>query len=115
MGQSIGSVSALRVATAFFFLGVVTISGPVLAQSSEPIKPIPTENKLDPKKVALGERLFNDKRLSKDNSLACAGCHNLAQGGVDGLSKSVGIGGAKGSINAPTVFNSAFNFRQFWD
>jgi cytochrome c peroxidase len=88
---------------------------PAFAQSDEPIKPIPLEIKLDAKKVALGEKLFNDKRLSKDNSVACVSCHGLATGGVDRQQVSVGIGGAKGKINAPTVFNSGFNFRQFWD
>ncbi len=90
-------------------------AGIAFAQSDEPIKPVPTDNKLDAKKVALGERLFNDKRFSKDNSMSCASCHNLAKGGVDGLQTSIGIGGAKGPINAPTVFNSSLNFRQFWD
>ncbi len=90
-------------------------AGVAVAQSDEPLKPLPTELKLDPRKVALGERLFNDKRMSRDNSMSCASCHNLAKGGVDGLQTSVGIGGAKGPINAPTVFNSSLNFRQFWD
>ena len=85
------------------------------AQSDEPLKPIPPAPQLDARKVALGNRLFHDKRLSKDNSLSCAGCHNLSRGGVDGLPSSIGIGGAKGPINAPTVFNSSLNFRQFWD
>ncbi len=86
-----------------------------MAQSGEPIKPIPLEPQLDLRKVALGDRLFHDKRLSKDNSLSCASCHDLSKGGVDGLPSSIGIGGAKGPINAPTVFNSSLNFRQFWD
>jgi len=55
------------------------------------------------------------RRLSRDNSLACASCHDLGRGGVDGLRTSLGIGGAVGPINAPTVFNSSLNFRQFWD
>lgn len=88
---------------------------PAQAQSNEPIQPLPLEMKLDARRVALGDKLFNDKRLSKDNSIACAGCHSLATGGVDRAPVSTGIGGAKGPINAPTVFNSGFNFRQFWD
>jgi cytochrome c peroxidase len=85
------------------------------AQSSEPIKPIPTEVKFDERKAALGEKLFNDKRLSKDNTVACATCHTLNTGGVDRAQVSTGIGGAKGPMNAPTVFNAGFNFRQLWD
>lgn len=85
------------------------------AQSNEPIQPLPLNLQLNPTRVALGEKLFNDKRLSKDNSIACVTCHSLATGGVDRAPVSTGIGGTKGPINAPTVFNSGFNFRQFWD
>lgn len=92
-----------------------SVSDHAKAQSNEPIKPIPLEMKLDAKKVALGDKLFHDKRLSKDNTLACASCHSLSTGGVDRMPSSIGVGGAKGPINAPTVFNSGFNFRQFWD
>lgn len=85
------------------------------AQGEEPIKPIPTDSKLDAKKVNLGEKLFSDKRLSKDNTVACISCHGLHTGGTDRAQVSTGIGGLKGAVNAPTVFNSGFNFRQFWD
>lgn len=37
------------------------------------------------------------------------------RGGVDGRKTSIGVGGAVGPINAPTVFNSVFNVEQFWD
>lgn len=77
-----------------------------------PLRPIPG---LDPGRVALGERLFHDARLSADFSLACANCHNLAQGGVDGRKVSLGIKGALGGINAPTVLNSGYGIAQFWD
>jgi len=83
--------------------------------SSEPISPIPLSIPLDATKVALGERLFHDPRLSKTNTIACANCHVLTLGGTDGKSRSFGINGQQGVINAPTVFNSGLNFRQFWD
>ncbi|MEM9058532.1 MAG: cytochrome c peroxidase [Pseudomonadota bacterium] len=70
---------------------------------------------LDPARVALGARLFHDPRLSVDNSLACAGCHDIAAGGDDGLQFSKGIDGKQGNINAPTVLNAALGFRQFWN
>jgi cytochrome c peroxidase len=95
-----------------FGLGAVLLTA---AKAEEPIKPIPLELRLDAAKVALGDQLFHDTRLSKNNSLSCASCHALDRGGVDGLETSRGINGAKGPINAPTVFNSGFNFRQFWD
>jgi cytochrome c peroxidase len=86
-----------------------------IAETVEPISPIPESILLDPGKVSLGGRLFDDPRLSGDNSVACATCHVLGKGGMDGLKRSIGIRGQTGEINAPTVFNSAFNFKQFWN
>lgn len=85
------------------------------AATGEPLLPLPQTIALDFRKVSLGNLLFHDKRLSHDDSLACAGCHALDRGGVDGLPRSLGIGGQSGEINAPTVLNSGFNFKQFWD
>jgi cytochrome c peroxidase len=70
---------------------------------------------LDPARVELGRALFHDLRLSRGNQVSCASCHPIDQGGADGRRVSVGVDGAEGSVNAPTVLNSAFNFRQFWD
>lgn len=83
--------------------------------SHEPIKPIPIDVKLDTRKVALGRKLFHDPLLSGDNTVSCASCHALDTGGVDRRKFSKGINGAVGDINAPTVFNTTFNFKQFWD
>ncbi len=80
-----------------------------------PIKPLPEGMALDARKVTLGERLFHEKRLSSDGTISCASCHDLSQGGDDGRRVSVGVGGAEGQVNAPTVLNCGFNFRQFWD
>lgn len=85
------------------------------SRADEPIKPIPTTLKLDVRKVALGNRLFHEVRLSADNSISCASCHSLDKGGTDLRARSVGIKDVEGPINAPTVFNSGFNFKQFWD
>jgi cytochrome c peroxidase len=84
-------------------------------ESIEPIQPIPLHIELDAKRVALGSTLFSDPRLSANGTVACSSCHSLAQGGADGKARSVGIFGRVASVNAPTVFNSGFNFRQFWD
>jgi len=86
-----------------------------VAETTEPISPIPESVLLDPRKVSLGRRLFDDPRLSGDNSTACATCHVLTKGGMDGLRRSIGVHARAGDINAPTVFNSRFNFRQFWN
>ena len=82
---------------------------------NEPIQPIPKALPVDAQKVALGFRLYHDPRLSGDSTLSCAHCHSLNTGGVDGRKTSIGVGGAVGPINAPTVFNSVFNSEQFWD
>jgi len=81
----------------------------------EPINPIPAPQNLSSQKVELGESLFHDVRLSKDNSISCASCHNLSKGGTDNQPVSRGVNDALGSANAPTVYNSALNFMQFWD
>lgn len=82
---------------------------------NEPIMPIPLSLELNEKKIALGEKLFNDPQLSRDDSISCASCHALSRGGTDRVALSSGVGGQIGSINSPTVFNSGFNFKQFWD
>lgn len=83
--------------------------------AGEPITPLPISIDLDQRKVNLGQQLFNDTQLSRNNSISCASCHSLDKGGTDRLIHSVGIDGQAGLINAPTVFNSGLNFTQFWD
>ena len=83
--------------------------------ADEPIRPIPQTIDVDARKVELGRALFHDPLLSKDDTVSCASCHDLASGGDDGLKVSIGIEGKPGVINSPTVFNAGFNFKQFWD
>ncbi len=83
--------------------------------ANEPIQVIPDSIPVDPAKVELGRMLYNDVRLSVDNSISCASCHDLSKGGTDNKPFSEGVGGQFGGINAPTVFNATFNFVQFWD
>jgi cytochrome c peroxidase len=85
------------------------------AASREPLEALPDAPRLDPKVVALGRRLFHEKRLSADGKVSCAGCHDLAKGGVDGKAFSVGVEGKLGLVNAPSVYNASLNFVQFWD
>ena len=83
--------------------------------ANEPVQVIPDSIPVDPTKVELGRMLYNDVRLSVDNSISCASCHDLSKGGTDNKPFSEGVGGQFGGINAPTVFNATFNFVQFWD
>ena len=81
----------------------------------EPIAPIPLTAAVDARKVSLGKQLFHDPKLSRDKSISCGTCHALERGGVDHRARSIGVEQHEGHVNAPTVFNSALNFRQFWD
>jgi cytochrome c peroxidase len=81
----------------------------------EPLEPLPAATAEDPRTVALGRRLFHDKRLSSDGTISCASCHDLANGGDDGRARSLGVGGKEGGVNAPTVLNAALNFALFWN
>lgn len=83
--------------------------------ASSMIQPVPDSVEADPAKVALGNKLFHDTRLSGDNTVSCASCHALDKGGTDRLQFSVGVGDAVGGINSPTVFNAGLCFVQFWD
>lgn len=83
--------------------------------SNEPVQPLMASLPTDPEKVALGFALYHDTRLSADNTLSCASCHGLETGGVDRKQYSEGINGQFGGVNAPTVYNAALNFVQFWD
>jgi cytochrome c peroxidase len=87
----------------------------VIAHSGDALVPLPQVPRLPADKVALGKALFQDVRLSRDNTISCAGCHDLSSFGHDRRRVSVGVGGAEGSVNAPTVFNASLNFAQFWD
>lgn len=87
----------------------------VESHSGESLVALPPLPRLPAAKVALGKALFQDVRLSRDNSIACASCHDLQKFGDDGRPVSQGVGGALGSVNAPSVFNASLNFAQFWD
>lgn len=81
---------------------------------------LPTEfpspsNPLTAAKVALGRMLFYEPRLSRSQTVSCNSCHALDKYGVDGAPVSTGHSGQKGSRNAPTVYNAAGHFAQFWD
>jgi len=86
-----------------------------LVHGGEPILPIPQSIPYDATKAALGEKLFFDPILSRDYTITCASCHSFSKGGADARNVSIGIHHQKGSMNAPTVLNSVFNFTQFWN
>lgn len=76
---------------------------------------IPADNPMTPNKIALGEKLYFDKRLSIDQTVSCATCHDPATALAEINAVGVGIQNKKGARNSPTVLNSMFNESQFWD
>ena len=91
---------------------VQPLSAAPLNEALKPLPPVPT---LDPAKVELGRRLFNEPRLSVNNTLSCASCHHLETGGADNKPFSMGFDGKPVAINTPSVFNASLNFKQFWN
>ncbi|MFC6297749.1 cytochrome-c peroxidase [Pseudomonas spelaei] len=85
------------------------------APLDEPLKPLPPVPALDAEKVELGRQLFNEKRLSVNNTLSCASCHHLETGGADNKAFSIGFDGQPVLLNTPSVFNASLNFKQFWN
>jgi cytochrome c peroxidase len=76
---------------------------------------IPDDNPLTLDKIALGQQLYFDPRLSADGTVACASCHSPRFGFTDGHATSTGIQGQKGGRSAPTTINRVFSTLQFWD
>jgi cytochrome c peroxidase len=83
--------------------------------SEEPITPVPEPPPIDASKVRLGERLFGDPRLSRDNSRSCSSCHDLSTNGASKVSHDNGLDGSSLPLNTPTVFNAALSFRFGWE
>ncbi|MBU0631562.1 cytochrome-c peroxidase [bacterium] len=75
------------------------------------------KNPITKEKVELGKKLFFDTRLSKSGLISCNTCHNLATGGVDGVSAAIGHKWTANPhhLNSPTVYNAVFFSSQFWD
>ena len=72
-------------------------------------------NQITEEKISLGRMLYYEPRLSKSQKISCNSCHLLDKYGVDGQATSDGHKGQKGNRNAPTVYNAAGHFVQFWD
>ncbi len=88
---------------------------PELLGLEDPNDYVPAGNPLTKEKVELGRMLFFDKRLSRNNTIACASCHLAEKGFTDGMPVSTGINGLKGGRSAPVSFNRVFSTAQFWD
>lgn len=83
----------------------------LLKLTDNPKNPITTE------KIELGKKLYFDPRLSKSGFISCNSCHNLSEGGDDGIPAAIGHKWTANPhhLNSPTVYNSVFFSSQFWD
>jgi cytochrome c peroxidase len=101
-------------------LGVFTGVAPTAAQvpavpkGLDPL-PIPADNPLTPEKIELGKQLYFDKRLSVDETVSCASCHDPEKGWSNSDTFATGIKGQRGGRSAPTIVNAAYFHLQFWD
>ena len=77
--------------------------------------PVPEENPLTVEKVTLGRQLFFDKRLSRDQSISCATCHDPARAFADSNLLAVGISRRSGRRNVPSLVNRGYGRAFFWD
>jgi cytochrome c peroxidase len=77
--------------------------------------PHPEDNALTAEKIELGRRLFFDRRLSRDGSIACASCHDPERTFSDGRAVAIGVFGRVGRRNAPALINRGYGRAFFWD
>ena len=89
---------------------------PGQALTNEPLSPLPQAPSLDPRKVRLGEQLFEDVRLSAQNNGSCLMCHDPHAGGTDRIPTAYsGPPYPVGHLNTPGLFNVGFETAFFWD
>jgi cytochrome c peroxidase len=93
--------------------GAEEILVPLPAEVLPPV--VPPDNPLTSEKVELGKKLYFDRRLSADDTVSCATCHDPRHGFAEPRPVSIGVRGGKGVRNAPTAFDAAFGATQFWD
>jgi cytochrome c peroxidase len=65
--------------------------------------------------VALGERLFSDPRLSRNDQRSCSSCHDIRTNGASANPRDAALNGQPLPLNTPTVFNAGLNFRLNWE
>ena len=89
-----------------------TVTGPL---GLDAFQAVPESNPLSAAKVALGRKLFFDKDLSRDRTLACSSCHDPDRAFSDGRPIAQGFGGAEGTRNSPAIVNRGYGQSFFWD
>ena len=108
-----------RAALASLTATVLTVAASNRLFAAEPagLPPVshPKDNPSTAEKISLGQQLYFDGRLSADNKVSCASCHDPAKGFSNGEQFATGVEGQKGGRNSPTIINAAYGKLQFWD
>jgi cytochrome c peroxidase len=99
---------------AFLILGLAAEKAPKVPLGLPPLM-WPRQNPYSADKVELGRYLYFDRRLSADETISCASCHDPQKAFTDGAAVSTGIRAQKGNRSAPTIINRAYSLAQFWD
>jgi cytochrome c peroxidase len=107
-------VLAVLAACAAAPAGAGELTVPLPAHVLPPLAP-ETSGPLTTEKVELGKKLYFERRLSADDTVSCATCHDPRHGFAEPRPVSIGVGGKKGVRNAPSAFDAAFLGTQFWD
>jgi cytochrome c peroxidase len=101
----------------------IAVAGIAIASDAELGKPplglkpvaVPADNPLTREKIELGKQLYFDPRLSCDETVSCASCHDPKKGWSNGEGVATGVRNQKGGRSAPTIINAAYSELQFWD
>lgn len=111
-------IALMSAACSLLMLILVGLSGLATAEQPpgtvEPITPIPHAPDDTSGRVALGETLFKDPRLSHDDRRACSACHDVEANGASAQAKDLSSSSEPLRVNTNTVFNAALSFRLNW-
>ena len=108
----------MKLSSVFLFSLIIlcfALPAPAAPPLGLPPLPIPADNPQTPEKIALGDKLFHDKRFSTTGEVNCATCHEREKAFTDHLAVSEGVNKLTGTRNSPTVINAAYMTTQFLD
>ena len=104
-----------RCTSCLFVISGLLLSFTSVSKTIDALSPLPLTAFQDEKKMALGEKLFNEPRLSSQKNRSCASCHPLDSGAMDGRIRAESADGVSILRNTPTLFNVAYNYFYNWD
>lgn len=96
-------------------LALFAADRPTVPLGLDAFLPVPEDNPITADKVALGRKLFFDKRLSRDGTIACATCHDAAHAFADARPLAIGVRGQKAARRSPRILNRVYGKSFFWD